>query len=389
MTINTNSTNRKKILIVSISNYDSLTNVNMNKYLLLKENYFGDLLGVTCNKEYVDKDIDGFKMKVTFLSKKWMSVKLVKYIIFFFNSLYQCLFSHYREGNYDIIIAREPQLAGPMAFIISKLTRTKLIVELNGNYANPCIWEDISNAWLRKLKKGLSSRIIPFVLTKAHGIKLLYPAQADFYLDKDTLSNKVVSTFHEYTPISLFKPVDDEQKILLSMGFPYRVKGFDIAIQSFLKIAHKIPDFELHLVGFLWPNERDLLKNMIGGNKQIKLLKPLEYPSAMKKVSECSIFLLASRTEAMGRVLLEAMAHKKPLIGSSVDGIPTYIRDGFNGLVFKSECVDDLAAKILLLSEDYNMREMFATNGLQYVTEELSEESYLKKYHCLIQEVLT
>lgn len=378
---------RKKILIVSKAYYYSLTNVNMNKYLLLKDNYYGDFLGITDKKEFVDKDVDGFKMRVTYLPKNMVNKKFIKYIAFFFVSLVKSLISHYRQGKYDIIIAREPQLAGPIALLISKLTGVKLIVELNGNYASPYVWEDVSKLWLRKIKRRVSLRIIPFVLKRTDGIKLLYPSQADYFLTEQELTKKVVKTFHEYTPVSLFKPTDVYRKIILSMGFPCRIKGFDIAIKGFLKIAREIPDYELHLVGYLKPEEREQLLQMIGDNTQVKLLKPVDYPQAIEKISECSIFLLASRTEGMGRVLLEAMAHRKPLIGSNADGIPSYVRDGVNGLIFTSQDADELSEKMLLLVKDEKMRENFANNGLKYVHDELSEEKYLSYYHNMIQAV--
>jgi glycosyltransferase involved in cell wall biosynthesis len=380
---------RKKLLIVSLSYYDSLTNVNMNKYLLLKEKYFGDFLGVTDKRELSEQDVDGFKMKVTYVPSKWVKNKYVKYLLYFVTSLFKSLSSHYRYSKYDIIIAREPQLAGPIALLISKLTGAKLIVELNGNYASAYVWEHSETGEIRQTKRKLSSKIIPFVLKRADGIKLLYSNQVSPYLSNDILASKVVSTFHEYTPVSLFQPSTMEEKVILSMGYPYRIKGFDIAIKSFLQVASRIPNYELHLVGYLRENEKGLLMDMIAGNQQIKLMKPLDYPDAIKKIATCSIFLLASRTEAMGRVLLEAMAHKKPLIGSSADGIPSYVHDKFNGLIFESENEDDLAKKLLTLASSASMREEFAENGFNYVQNELSEEKYLKHYQDMIEKVLT
>jgi glycosyltransferase involved in cell wall biosynthesis len=383
-----NKSTRKKLLIVSLSYCESLKNVNMNKYLLLKDGYYGDFLGVVDNRELLEENVDGFKMKVTYIPSKWLKKKYIKYVFFFVTSLYKTLYSHYRHSKYDVIIAREPQLAGPMALLISKLTGTKLIVELNGNYASSYVWEDSDTESIRRVKRLLSSKIIPFVLKRADGIKLLYEKQISPYGNNEAFLDKVVSTFHDYTPVSLFKPSFKEEKVILSIGYPYRIKGFDIAIKGFLKVADKLPDYELHLVGYLLSNEEALLNDMIGDNKQIKLIKPLNYPDAIKKISTCSIFLLASRTEAMGRVLLEAMAHKKPLIGSNTDGIPSYVEDHFNGLTFESENENDLAQKILCLTNNAKLRKELAENGLNYVNTKLSEEMYLRHYQEMIQAVL-
>ena len=78
----------------------------------------------------------------------------------------------------------------------------------------------------------------------------------------------------------------------------------------------------------------------------------------------CSLFVLPSRTEAMGRVLLEAMACKKPIIASNVGGIPEIIKDGYNGLLFESENVDDLAEKIRLVLSNKKYPTMLRNNGI-------------------------
>lgn len=383
-----NESTRKKLLIVSFGYCESLINVNMNKYLLLKDGYYGDFLGIIDNPELLDKEVDGFKMKATYIPTKWLNKKFIKYAFFFGTSLYKTLYSHYRHSKYDVIIAREPQLAGPMAFLISKITGTKLIVELNGNYASRYVWEDSDTQYVRRVKRFISSKIIPFVLKRSDGIKLLYDKQIRPYGENDAFLNKVVSTFHEYTPVSLFKPSLEQEKVILSVGYPYRIKGFDIAIKGFLQVADRLPDYELHLVGYLNSKDEALLYDLIGDNKQVKLIKPLHYKDAIKKISTCSIFLLASRTEAMGRVLLEAMAHKKPIIGSDVDGIPSYVIDHFNGLIFESENENDLAKKILYLTNNAKMQSELAENGLNYVNTELSEEMYLRHYQEMIQAVL-
>jgi hypothetical protein len=136
------------------------------------------------------------------------------YSLHFCSSLYKSLISHYKYSKFDIIVAREPKLAGPIAFLIAKLIKTKLIVEINGNYSSPYVWENTKTRSVRQLKRNLSSRIISFVLKRASGIKILYEGQANAYLEEELLDNKVVSLFHDYTPISLFQPSSLNDKVI-------------------------------------------------------------------------------------------------------------------------------------------------------------------------------
>ncbi len=75
------------------------------------------------------------------------------------------------------------------------------------------------------------------------------------------------------------------------------------------------------------------------------------------------VFVLPSIYEAMGMVLVEAMACGKPLIGSRVGGIPEIIREWENGLLFKPKDHRDLAEKILTLMNDEILRAKMGRNG--------------------------
>jgi glycosyltransferase involved in cell wall biosynthesis len=80
----------------------------------------------------------------------------------------------------------------------------------------------------------------------------------------------------------------------------------------------------------------------------------------------------------MGRVLVEAMAAGKARIGSNVDGIPTVIRHGVDGLLFNVEDVNDLAQKISYLIENPIIRKNLGCEAQKRVVEEFSTEKYVK-----------
>ena len=139
------------------------------------------------------------------------------------------------------------------------------------------------------------------------------------------------------------------------------MKGVDILIKAFNKISNEFSEYTLKVVGYC--DDKSYFEKISSNNKQIQLCNPVNYSEVIKLMEGCSLFILPSRTEAMGRVLLEAMASKKPIIASNVDGIPTYIKDGYNGLLFESENVDDLAEKMHTVMSDENYARQLADNG--------------------------
>jgi glycosyltransferase involved in cell wall biosynthesis len=79
------------------------------------------------------------------------------------------------------------------------------------------------------------------------------------------------------------------------------------------------------------------------------------------------IFVLPSLWEGLPIGLLEAMAMRKAVIGTRVDGTREVLQDGENGLMVESGDVDALAAAIARLVADKALRESLRTKAYQTV----------------------
>lgn len=134
--------------------------------------------------------------------------------------------------------------------------------------------------------------------------------------------------------------------------------------------------------------DKAYFEGLAKGNDRIELCNPVFHEEAMELLANCRLFVLPSRTEGMGRVLLEAMAAKKPIIASRVDGIPYYIKDGLNGLLFETENVQDLADRMQRMLSDPEYAKEIAENGHRYVFEKFSEDLYVENYRAIVHEVL-
>ena len=83
----------------------------------------------------------------------------------------------------------------------------------------------------------------------------------------------------------------------------------------------------------------------------------------------CDLFVLPSRTEGMGRVLVEAMAARRPCVGARAGGIPEVIVDGRTGLLFDPLGTDggddpaDLLRCLTTLAGDPDLRRRMGAAG--------------------------
>jgi len=117
----------------------------------------------------------------------------------------------------------------------------------------------------------------------------------------------------------------------------------------------------------------------IGGNFHIigHYYDPYELLSAL------DIFVLSSREEGLGSVLIEAMASGLPIVATNTGGIPEMIKDGYNGILAEKENSRSLAEKIIMLASDGNLKAELSENALEeskkYSSRKMAEET-LKVY---------
>ncbi len=294
-----------------------------------------------------------------------------------------------KNGKYDVVIAPNPLLTGMVSLMIGKMIGARVIIEVNGNFESAFKYGmkgEAAPSRVERLKEMFSRVTIPFVLKRADMVKLLSDNQLDaFHL---SLDKSKISTFSDFVPVQKFmeSPRGDGKYVLL-VGYPWYLKGVDILIRAFNMISDEFPEYGLKVVGWC-PEGRDYYERLAQGNKRVQLCDPVYYHDIIPIMANCSLYVLASRTEAMGRVLIEAMACRKPIIASNVGGVYSIIKDGYNGLFFENENVHDLAEKMRRLLSCPDDADRLAGNGYQYVQENLTEDCYLNNYRNAICQAL-
>jgi glycosyltransferase involved in cell wall biosynthesis len=282
------------------------------------------------------------------------------------------------QHPFDLLVASDPFKSGSLARLAGRILRIPFAVELNGNYAAAMALADgTAPSWFMRVKAQLVKALMPGVLRHAAAIKLLYETQLGELASDDLLRKSCV--FHDLVPLEAFHPEPCEQQYLLLLGHPWLLKGVDLAIAAFLQLSERFPQFHLRIVGYC-PNP-DQFEKLAHGHPRIHLQPAgVEHTEAIALVNRCFALLLPSRTEAMGRVLLEAMAAAKPVIGARIDGIPRVILPEHNGLLFECGNAADLATQLERLMADPTFARALGENGRADVQQRLSPTAYETAY---------
>lgn len=91
------------------------------------------------------------------------------------------------------------------------------------------------------------------------------------------------------------------------------------------------------------------------------------------------VFVLGTDMEACGRVLFEAMAMAKPVIGTDNGGTPEIVIDGVTGLLYSYGDVEGLADKIAWLMERPAEMDRMGRAGRRRVETHFTIQQYMKK----------
>lgn len=136
-----------------------------------------------------------------------------------------------------------------------------------------------------------------------------------------------------------------EEVRLISLSRLVYKNGLDILIKS---LSHLPDTVSLVLVG--GGPDKEKLRRLVdrnGLNARVCFAGEKEPVQALKFLNEADIFVRPSRSEGLGNAFLEAMASGLITVGTSVGGIPDFLKDGQTGFLVAKNTPGDLAKKII------------------------------------------
>jgi glycosyltransferase involved in cell wall biosynthesis len=342
------------------------------KYELLSEHFDGFIVSFVSRAEWERASIGRFEVIGWPTSGRVYNVLPVRLFLRLLFTLRSTLRVHFSRRRLDVIVASDPFFTGLLAWVLSLITRARFIVEVNNDFQALANWGVRSLDVLTFLKTAYVRLIAPFVLNRAHGVRLLYRTQVAGF--RGLRRPEKYACFHDFVATSLYGGSESEPKRILFVGHPWYTKGVDVLLKAFNAVSPEYPDYALRLVGYLPEKEENRV--LFEGNPRIEFLGPVMPDAVIRLMSECAVFVLASRSEGMPRVLIEAMVSGKPIIASRVGGIPHYIQHGETGLLFDRDDVEALTRLLrdVLASSDY--RRALGEKARRYAREQLSDRRY-------------
>ena len=208
------------------------------------------------------------------------------------------------------------------------------------------------------------------------------------------MSNKKALTIYPYVSISSTALHQDEDSYftrttsikLIITGPVQPGKGQADAILAVKELVQRGRDVELIIMGYCTTDYAEHLKTIIKEEKleeHIKFVGFKENPYPIMNQSD--IVLVCSRNEAFGRVTVEGMLLKKPVIGTNAGGTLELITDGANGLLYEPGDHKQLADKIEYLIEHEDEARRLAENGYKFAKKTFTKSKFGGKVYKLLR----
>jgi glycosyltransferase involved in cell wall biosynthesis len=213
------------------------------------------------------------------------------------------------------------------------------------------------------------------------------------YNGVDTSIFKKVKDLHEFKK----KLGLEDKRIILYVGhFGFR-KGILYLVEAMNKILQEEPDTSLLCVGGTpeWLGtdiySRVLVKKLKDANIQThaKLMGQVPHHQLPLYYSMADVFAFPSLYEAMGKVVVEAMACETPVVASRVGGIREIIEDGVNGLLVQPKDVRGLERSIITVLQDSQLARKLSERGRSSVESRFTWENTVLQVSKAYQRVIS
>lgn len=234
------------------------------------------------------------------------------------------------------------------------------------------------------LDRKISQHLLK-MLKRCEKVVVLTHKDAACWKDYDNIEviHNVVTNYPEK-----ITDVADRPKRIIAVGRLHAQKGFDLLIQSWQLIAARHPDWQLVVYGH-------------GGDLQ-KLQQQLEkagLTSSMtfagttdniyKEYQNSAFYVMSSRYEGWGLVLVEAMSCGLPCVSFDCPYGPSdIIRDGEDGFLVENGNIQQLAEKMELLINNKELRERLGVrarlNAARFTSDNIMPQ-WTKLFETIVQ----
>ncbi len=296
------------------------------------------------------------------------------------------LVRRFRPG---VVIAESPYLGFVvlLALVLRRRGRPSLIVETYGDWR---MATRLGGSRVRVLLAPLADWAARRALRRADALRAASPFTAG--LTEREAGVPPVESFPAYIDLSAFteKPPAPlpERPTALFVGMLERSKNVGALTAAWPLVAARVPEARLVVVGrgALLDLVERLRDDYPDSVDHVQVLPP---SGVAARMDDSTFLVLPSRSEGLGRVIIESFTRGRAVVATRVGGIPDLVRDGETGLLVPSGDIEALAEAMATLLADRAIAERLGAAALRAAQDlRWSPDDYAARVRSLVDRTL-
>jgi glycosyltransferase involved in cell wall biosynthesis len=252
-----------------------------------------------------------------------------------------------RELRPDAVVCQTAYDAAA-AIVARRLARVpaRIVVEVHGDWRTST---RLYGSSARRLLGRVGDAVAAAALRRADAVRTVSPFTAGLVRE---LGVEPAADFPAFMDLDAFRgdtaPLPDEPCALF-VGVLEPYKNIDGLAVAWALVAERAPRASLRIVGT--GTRTDIADALVRdfGARWDRRLTPAEVARAM---DDAWVLVLPSRSEGMGRVLVEAFCRGRAVVGTTAGSIPDLVQDGVAGLLVPAEDPRALAEALVHILSD-------------------------------------
>jgi len=221
-------------------------------------------------------------------------------------------------------------------------SRARVVVELHGDWRTAT---RLYGSSARRVLGPLVDRLGTAALRRADAVRTVGPYTSGL---ARAIGVEPAATFPAFMDLEPFlgerRPLPEQPSVLF-IGVLERYKNVDGLADAWREVAARVPGAQLRIVGD--GSLRGVVESLdVRGDRHIA---PVEVAAAL---DESTVLVLPSRSEGMGRVLVEAFCRGRGVVATRVGGIRDLVAEGESGLLVEPGSTRALADALVRVLSD-------------------------------------
>jgi glycosyltransferase involved in cell wall biosynthesis len=216
-------------------------------------------------------------------------------------------------------------------------------------------------------------------------------ANARYLINEKRLPLQKVHVIHNGCDLNKYNPhgkvppglraslgVAEDDPVIVALGRLEPQKGHRNLLDAQARVLREIPKAKLVCVG-----TGALAQELLDQTRKLGIQNSVRFVGYQSNVADwlalADISVLPSLFEGLPLVAIESLAAQRPMVATAVDGTVEVIINDQTGLTVPPDNVEELAAALIRLLRQPELRSRLAQTGRQFVLEHFSQEQQIRK----------